>query len=374
MTAQTSDTMCNLDECVKVAEMSASKLLNDSSQHNPITYHKHVNIQYKIANDGFPKFSKLPAELRSKVWQDAMPPYGIFTALMLGHEEPRPQQPPPPAILAFRVVYRLEPVPRDQQDDELRTRLDTMRAIQWTNSEAASEVERAFPTTISCTDGKLRFNADHDTLSLSDTQYRFASGASKRFGRYTEGAVHFADDWHKIPTKMLLNNLSLAYALCSVNGWLRCSTPYSPWIGYSRAIQQVEGLMQFLADCTALRSFGFTYNKACRDTVLQALDLGRPQFQALRLCDPAPIMKGSFYGNYDGDPLAGLEFFLSAFLGLEAVVHGQRPAHLPEDWQGMRFRRPELQHLHIRAMVPASPALSDRIKKMRGGNSGAEGN
>lgn len=61
-----------------------------------------------------------------------------------------PQQPPAPAPMAVRVVYHLEPVPRDQQDDELRTRLDTMRAIQGVSSEAAHEVQRAFPTTIEC--------------------------------------------------------------------------------------------------------------------------------------------------------------------------------------------------------------------------------
>lgn len=374
MTAQTYDTMCNLDECVKVAEMSAFKFVNDSLQPNPTTYHKPVNIQYKIANEGFPKFSKLPAELRSKVWQDAMPPYGVFTALMLGREEPRPQQPPPPAILAFRVVYRLEPVPRDQQDDELRVRLDTMRAIQQTSSEAASEVQRAFPTTINCTGGKLRFNAEHDTLSLSDLHCRFASGAMERFRRYNQGTVSFADDWHKIPRKMVLNNCQLLVPLCGVYWCLHLSNLSPAWNGYPPYSQHVEGLMQFLADCTALKSFGFMYNRAFRDTVLQELVLGRPQFQGLRLCDPAPIMKGVFYDDNLRDPLAGLELFLSAFGGLETVIHGPRPGQLPENFPGMRFGRPELKHLHIQAMVPASPEVSDWMKKTRGGDSETEKN
>lgn len=371
MTAQASDTMCNLDECVKIAEMSASKLVNGSFQPDPTPFHKTVNIQYKIANEGFPKFSKLPAELRSKVWQDAMPPYGVFTALMLGREEPRPQQPPPPAILAFRVMYRLEPVPRDQQDDELRTRLDTMRAIQRTSSEAASEVQRAFPTTINCTGGKLRFNAEHDTLSLSDLHDVFACGAMERFRRYSQGTVGFADDWHKIPQKMVLNNRQLLIPLCGVNWCLLLPNPSPAWIGHPPYAQHVEGLMQFLVGCTALRSFGFMYNRACRDTVLQELELERPQFQDLRLCEPAPIMKGLFYDDKFRDPLAGLEMFLSACIGLETIIHGQRPGQSPQNLAGMTFGRPELKHLHIQAMVPASPALSDWMK-IREGDSEAE--
>lgn len=374
MTGGTPDTMCNLDECVKIAEMSASKLVNGLFQPDPTPYHKPVNIQYKIANEGFPKFSKLPAELRSKVWQDAMPPYGVFTALMLGREEPRPQQPPPPAILAFRVVYRLEPVPRAQQDDELRTRLDTMRAIQRTSSEAASEMQRAFPTTINCTSGKLRFNAEHDTLSLSDLPCLFADGAAERFGRYSQGAISFADEWHKIPRKMVLNNRGLFIPLCAVHWSLQFSIA-SPALAYQPYTERVEGLMHFLAECTALRSFGFMFNLACGYTVLEALDLGRPQFQNLRLCDPAPIMKGSFYDdNNFRDPLVGLDTFLSALLGLEIVIHGQRPGQSTENWPGIRFGRSALQHLHVQAMVPASPALSDRMKRMREGDSEAERN
>lgn len=371
MTAQASDTMCNLDECVKIAEMSASKIVNDLLQPDPTLYYKSVNIQYKIANEGFPKFSKLPAELRSKIWQDAMPPYGIFTALMLGREEPRPQQPPPPAILAFRVVYRLEPVPRAQQDDELRTRLDTMRAIQRTSSEAASEVQRAFPTTINCTGGKLRFNAERDTLSLSDMPCMFMIYASDRFERYSQGAIAFADDWHKIPRKMVLSNYYLLGPLYAVH---RCVQSADKSWAFPPYVRQVEGLMQFLADCTALRSFGFMYEGVCRDTVLEALDSGCPQFQGLRLCDPAPILKAWYYSHHSRDSLSGIQALLWSCLGLEAVIHGPRPGQFPESWPEMRFGRPELQHLHIQPMLPASPALSDRMKKIRGGDSEAEGN
>lgn len=379
MTGKTPDTMRTLDECVKVAEMSALKFVNDSLQPYQTPYYQVFNIQYKIANEGFPKFSKLPAELRSKVWEDAMPPYGFFTALMLGREEPRPQQPPPPAILAFRVVYRLEPVPRGQQDDALRMRLDTMRAIQRTNSEAASEVQRVFPTTINCTGGKLRFNAEHDTLSLSDLQCVFKDSASQRFGRYSQGAVGFADDWHKIPRKMVLNNSQLFCPLGAVNGWLQFSD--SSWNHLPPYIQYVEGFMQFLADCTALRSFGIMYSRACRDTVLEELDSGRLQYQrqlrlCARLCDPAPIMEGLFYGDEAyRNPLKGLDFLLSVFLGLKAIIHGLPPDQKPPgNWPGIRFGRPELQNLHIQAMLPASPALSGRMKKVRAEDSEAETN
>lgn len=365
MTGKTPDTMRTLDECVKVAEMSALKFVNDSLQPYQTPYYQVFNIQYKIANEGFPKFSKLPAELRSKVWEDAMPPYGFFTALMLGREEPRPQQPPPPAILAFRVVYRLEPVPRGQQDDALRMRLDTMRAIQRTNSEAAFEVDRAFPTTINCTGGKLRFNAEHDTLSLSDLQCLFSNGGCQRFARYSQGAVAFADDWHKIPRNMVFNSSSLWAPLCDVAWWLegpKVSIIYDP-----QDTQYVEGFMQFLANCTALRTFGFMYHQPCGDTFLEYLDPGRSNYQFLCFCYLAPIMKGSFYNNRKNIHFEGLEDFVSGFQGLEALVHGLRPGQeVPKDWQGMRFGRPELQHLRLEAAIPVGPAFNARLKRMAG--------
>lgn len=158
-----------------------------------------------IAKEGFPKFRELPAELRSKVWEIPMLPYGIYTALMIGHGEPRPRQRPPPVPLAFRVVYHYEPIPRDE---DLSMRQQTMRAIQHTCSEAASEVQRAFPTTVNCTHGKLRFNSENDTLRLSDGQCLFRLGFIKRFKQFSQVAVAFADEWHKILRKMLFPPLS----------------------------------------------------------------------------------------------------------------------------------------------------------------------
>jgi hypothetical protein len=57
-------------------------------------YNNNVKPQTQLAREGFPKFANLPAELRTKIWGHAMPPYGIYTAFMVGHEEPMPQQPP----------------------------------------------------------------------------------------------------------------------------------------------------------------------------------------------------------------------------------------------------------------------------------------
>lgn len=342
--------------------MSSLKLADDLLQHDPSPYYKRIKTQDQISKEGFPKFGKLPAELRLKVWENAMPPYGIFTALMFGREEPKPQQPPPPAPMAFRVVYRLEPVPRDQQDDELRMRLDTMRAIQSTNSEAASEVQRAFPTTINCTGGKLRFNAEHDTLSLSYThRCLYEMGIYMRFKRYSQGAMVFADDWHKIPRKMVINNRLLYGPLSAMDSWLQGSIPasHSPRYG-----QFVEGFMEFLADCAGLRSFGFMYDHACHDELLSNMDLETLNDEVLRFCYQAPLMKNSFYNiNWPRVSLSNLKLFVAALKSLDALVHG--PGHgqqLPNHWQGMRFGRPELQHLHFQVMLPASPALRDKMK------------
>lgn len=356
-----------LDKCVKVAEMCPIKLINDALQPDPTPYYKRVKTQDQIAKEGFPKFRELPAELRLKVWENAMPPYGIFTALVLGREKPKPQQPPPPAPMAFHVVYRLEPVPRDQQDDELRMRLDTMRAIQRTNSEAASEVQRAFPTTINCTGGKLRFNAEQDTLSLSTAQCFLAKNFLLRFERYNQGAMIFADDWHKIPRKMTFIGIWWN-PFTVVNYWLRVPKATGVWGNPPRA-RAMEGFMSFLADCTRLTTFGFTFNQVCDERVMlmPPPQLSTLHHEVLPSCHLVPDLKRSFYDDIDGSlriTLQDLQYLVAGVRGLEAIIYGLGPGQeLPIHWPGMRFGRPELQHLKIQAMIPAQPTLLDLVER-----------
>lgn len=313
----------------------------------------------QIAKEGFPKFDRLPFELRSMIWKEAMPPYGFYTVLMLGREEPMPQQPPAPAPMRFRAVYRLEPVPHDQQDEALKTRLATMRAIQRVSTEAASEVEIAFPTTIDCTGGKLRFNADHDTLSLSDLQCHLQRGFIQRFARYTQGAVVFKDDWHKIPQAMLFNNASL---------WIPFNVLF-PWLfPGSSVIPSLEGFMTFLADCANLRITGFMYATAFeQSSYFDGLEtaLLDPQHNFPECCRIAPIMRGSFYQSYWRGSSWPIHFLIAGSKGLEALVSGVPPEKQVPAWsQSMRFGRQELQHLRIQAAVPMSPEVLDRLSRM----------
>lgn len=314
----------------------------------------------QIAKEGFPKFMQLPFELRSMIWKEAMPPYGFFTVLMLGREEPMPQQPPAPAPMQFRAVYRLEPVPHDQQDDELRTRLATMRAIQGVSTEAASEVEIAFPTTIDCTGGKLRFNANHDTLSLSDLQCYLGRGFLQRFARYSQGALVFKDDWHKIPGAMLFNNSKLWGSFNVLKPWFRTPTPSE--------LRAMEGFMTFLADCTNLRIMGFMHDTP--DDYLAYFHqqwLALPAFQhtSRRSCRFAPKMRGSFYDRYWERPSWTIHHFINGVMGLEALVHGLSPGvEATIGSQEMRFGRQELQHLHFLAALPASPQLVSLLRDL----------
>ncbi|KAG6355095.1 hypothetical protein INS49_004176 [Diaporthe citri] len=368
MSAQIHNTMSSdLDKCVKVAEMSSIKLVNAASQPDPTPYYKRIKTRDQIDKEGFPKFGKLPAELRLKVWENAMPPYGLFTVLMLGREEPKPQQPPPPAPLAFRVVYRLEPVARDQQDDELRMRLDTMRAIQRTNSEAASEVQRAFPTTINCTGGKLRFNAEEETLSLSNAQCILSQNFLLRFERYNEGAMAFADDWHKIPRKMTFIG-AWWNPFAMVNYWLQAPKATGVWGNPPRA-RAMEGFMGFLADCTRLTTLGFTYNQVCDERVMlmPPPQLSTLHHEVLPSCHLVPDLKRSFYDDIDGWPkitLQSLQYLVASVRGLEALIYGLGTGQeLPIHWPGMRFGRPELQHLQVQAMIPAKLTLLDLVER-----------
>lgn len=361
------DTVSNLDKCVKIAEKSSLKLLNDPYwQSNPIPYYKRVKTKDDIAREGFPKFRQLPAELRSKVWESAMPPYGVYTALMLGREEPKPQQPPLPAPMAFRLSYRLEPVPLLLQGDELRMRLDTMRAIQRTSSEAASEVQRAFPTTINCTGGKLRFNAEHDTLSLSDAHCQFRERIYWRFKRYSQGAVAFAHDWHTIPRRMMFNNRRLWWLLHGLTMITQMEND-SQVLALDNPPHDefVDGFLDFLSDCTGLKSFGFMFDRPWPNTTLNPSEVSRSHYKYLHVCYPAPIMRGPFYVREEESMRGGLQVFVEGLRALEAHAHAPRPGQGFQD--GLEFRRPELQNLEFEAMVPVRAVFHVYMRSTEGG-------
>lgn len=307
----------------------------------------------QIAKEGFPRFKKLPPEIRSKIWQDAMPPYGIYTVLMLGREEPMPQQPPAPAPMAFRVVYRLEPVPRNQQDDELRTRLDAMRAIQGVSSEAAHEVERAFPTAIDCTGGKLRFNAVHDSLNLSDLQCLLGSGFVDRFTQYTQGEVVFANDWHKIPRTMFFNNRTLWVCFS------RAARSQSP--SFLRVIMgRMKGFLDFLADCTNLGALGIIYD-APVELFFSLVDCPSSDLMPFSLL--APAMRGPFYQRSWRAPYGcTLRDFMKGVEGVKALTNGLDPAQGATTYlQPMTFHNPRLQDLQVLTVVPVSPMVRDEV-------------
>lgn len=286
-----------------------------------------------------------------------MPPYGFYTVLMLGREEPMPQQPPSPAPMAFRVAYRLEPVPRDQQDDELRTRLDTMRAIQGVSSEAAHEVQRAFPTTIDCTGGKLRFNAVHDSLNLSDLQCPLGSGFFDRFTRYTQGEVVFTNDWHKIPRTMLFNNRTLW--VC----FYRAARGASP--SFLRGILlRMRGFLDFLADCTNLRALGIIYD-APVVSFLHLIDYTSSNFKFMPFSLLAPAMRGPFYQRSWHAPYAygsTLRDFMKGVEGLKALTNGLDPAQGATTYLApIAFHHPRLQDLQVLIVVPVSPIVHDEV-------------
>lgn len=314
----------------------------------------------QIAKEGFPRFNNLPAETRSKIWQDAMPPYGFYTVLMLGREEPMPQQPPAPIPMAFRVVYRLEPVPRDQQDDELRTRLDTMRAIQGVSSEAAYEVQRAFPTTIDCTGGKLRFNAVHDSLNLSDLQCLLGSGFVDRFKGYIQGGVAFANDWHKIPRTMLFNNRTLWVCFC------RAARRTLPSL-VRLILRRMNGFLAFLADCTNLKALGIVYDAPVL-SFFHLIDYTSSDLLPFSLLGPA--MRGPFYQrSWHASYGSSLRDFVQGVEGVKDLTNGLDPAQGgTTSLQPIAFHHPRLQDLQVLTVVPVSPVLHDEVMMHKGGS------
>lgn len=372
MAGQIPDTTGNVDTCVEITDMTTIKFVDDSVRSDPTPYYKRVKTPDQIAKEGFPKFGELPAELRLNVWKHALPPYGIYTVLIDSRQETPPRGPFVPASVPIsrRVVYRLEPLPRGLQDDELSTRIGTIRAIQLTNTEAASEVKRAFPTTIDCTRGKLRFDAEHDTLSLYEPRYIGPSRALnfEEFAHYSQGSIVFAGDWHKIPRKMVFNAEGLWRGLQTLKYYVGLGP--NSWIPPDY-IAGTEGFMEFLAGCTGLTSFGFMFNQACDDSILNVENAGWRLLadQALRFCRPAPIIKWSFYGAQKAmvEPVR-LVNLVAGCHALAALIYGpDRYEYLefPNEWRGIRFGRPELQHLRIQGFLPAYPALHKRMKGTR---------
>jgi hypothetical protein len=370
MSAQDSDASATTrpNQSANVAESNLSRP-NDFKSINVHPTRASRTAQAAHLQNGFPKFKQLPAELRSKIWQHAMPPRGItYTALMVGREEPMPQQQPAPAPIAFRLVYHLEPVPRNQQDPEMRARLDAMRAIQRASTEAAAEVNFAFPTTIACTRGKLRFSAYHDRLSLSDLHSNLSRGIPHRFAGYAQGAVVFAGDWHRIPRQMTLDNTSLVLSLSQLDDARRNPRLAQVYIS-ARVVdlRALDGFLRFLADCASLRTVGLTHGKVLCDW--GQLDVECPwggdvqaahdglRDDVLALCHPSPIMQGPFYKDDRFERSIGdLLRFVRGCEALGSLVRGLTPGQdIPDPLRGIEYGRRGLQHLRVRAVLPVSP-------------------
>jgi hypothetical protein len=201
----------------------------------------------------------------------------------------------------------------------MRAHLETMTTIHRTSFEAASEVQRAFPTTIECTRGKLRFNTECDVLRLSDAQCTLKNGFFKRFARYSQGAVAFAHDWHKIPQQVVFNNDRLWSAFRALEDWVsHC------YLGDPPVLLPTNGFKEFIADCTSLQIL-----------VVSRRDdrhFGHFLYGFLDWYHAVPIEHGWVYGqNRSVQSLQTLCLFTASFRGLAALERGRFPI-LPKDY------------------------------------------
>ncbi|KAL1866859.1 hypothetical protein Daus18300_006562 [Diaporthe australafricana] len=356
---------------VELTEAGISKTSNGAFQLDRTPCFDHDKTKDEISQEGFPKFRELPAELRIRIWKDAVPTCGTYPALIHGREDVMPQQPPQPALVTFRRVFRLEPVPRDQQEAKLRMRLDTIRAVQRTCSEAAAEVQKAFPTTIKCTGGMLRFNAEHDILSLSVHKNGLEELFYDRLQCYNQGAVAFEGDWHTIPQKLMMVSCELWYAFRDVyNSVYRILRNPSSFVN-PLVPQWLQGFVSFLGDCTNLRVFGFTYSTVLwsklrrgESPVLQQSVAGsRPsphwhevlrKYLASRY--PGPAKQGPFYSSKPESGSNSFEEFVSGIEGLEMLIRGVPFKTIPQAvLHEIRFGHEKLQHLRLLLMIPIEP-------------------
>lgn len=247
-------------------------------------------------------------------------------------------------------------------------RLDTIRGIQRTCSEAAAEVQKAFPNTIKCTSGMLRFNAEQDLFSLSIHEDALFY---ERIHLYGQGAVIFEDDWHTIPRKLIMHSHALWQAFSKIYN-IVCSMLQNPSAYFYQPVtQSLQGFMSFLGDCINLRVFGFTHhaeflnyqmNCAIMHRELQtwlkplAGDWQLPYFHEELRADlasryPGPVKQGLFYrsklrSGYNASVVSGIE-------GLEMLIRGIPSDTVPSPaLQRMRSGHKELQHLRLLLTIP----------------------
>lgn len=193
-------------------------------------------------DDIFDRFPDLPFELRSQIWEDAIPGPGIYPVELLagladdqdGHK-------------ALRLALR--PAHHEFQDPDFHQRVRTHQTLLATCVESRAEVCRRFPNTLD--GGGPRFSFRHDLVYIVSDLLHEAFSSHKLS---PEIRFEFEGGWNKLIHRLALNCEEL-------QGWycvMRSGRPEGP---YLKHITYMEKFMEFLTTCTSLKQLVLTITR-----------------------------------------------------------------------------------------------------------------
>lgn len=170
------------------------------------------------------KFQKLPAELRRKIWDAALPQYG---QLPVTCEREQDEENSSPEVRSFTI--HLVGLPRTLLAyDKLPERVRTTRALLMTCHESRKQAEKHFPNVLTCRKGEIRFNAEEDLITLCThggfemtrgipTKYTFAGNWNLSIHRLAIGLL-IGDAFGVISQRVLHRDLH--WGVAAVNNFL----------------------------------------------------------------------------------------------------------------------------------------------------------
>ncbi|ROW11156.1 hypothetical protein VMCG_01113 [Cytospora schulzeri] len=157
----------------------------------------------------FLKFPKLPAELRDKIWNEAMPRHGLYPVQVWATYET--------LSTPNKCVISLKPSHPREHDPAFSERIQVTRDLLMVCRESRAEVKRRFPDTVPCRNGEMRFNAEKDTIFAIMDRCRFWTG---RFfmGPLKPAQFEFTNDWNSIVRKLAVESRLISASFSTLSG------------------------------------------------------------------------------------------------------------------------------------------------------------
>jgi hypothetical protein len=163
----------------------------------------------------------------------------------------------------------------------------------------------------------------------------------RRFEKYQQGSVTFANDWHTIPQRVGINSFALLGGLLGFAEW--------------KSRRGLEGFMHFLADCASLRCIVLAspWQPSYHHQRFNDQDLYNIYHDPT--CFSGPTMPSQYYHSICPSRPYNISFsgyLLVCAFRLRFLAHGRPSRQLTHNPPMLKPSYQELQSLHVAAMVP----------------------